>query len=346
MSEDFCHLHVHSEYSILDGLNKIDKLCQRIVELGMSSCALTDHGVMHGSIEFYKHAKKYNINPLVGVEAYITEDPDDSEVKTKDNHHMILIAMNAKGFENLVWMTNQANLHNFYYKPRIWQKHFETRAEGIVATTACLGGVIAKKGFPLKPTRKGKNQEEYDLAMQTYVTEKLKPYDYQSLAVKRLRKLHEMFNGRLYLEIQDNIMPAQKKFNDWAIKTSKTENIPLVITADAHFLTREDKRAHNLIMAQQFKKTLDEYEGDEDGCNKTDVYGDGVYVRSPEEMLEAARKIGSEEAFYNTLEVPKMCDLNITLGEYQMPYFDITKEPDCEEFNNWKKGYAKDGIAS
>tara|TARA_Y100000310_G_scaffold345428_1_gene464840 strand:- start:1825 stop:2865 length:1041 start_codon:yes stop_codon:yes gene_type:complete len=346
MSEDFCHLHVHSEYSILDGLNKIDKLCQRIVELGMSSCALTDHGVMHGSIEFYKHAKKYNINPLVGVEAYITEDPDDSEVKTKDNHHMILIAMNAKGFENLVWMTNQANLHNFYYKPRIWQKHFETRAEGIVATTACLGGVIAKKGFPLKPTRKGKNQEEYDLAMQTYVTEKLKPYDYQSLAVKRLRKLHEMFNGRLYLEIQDNIMPAQKKFNDWAIKTSKTENIPLVITADAHFLTREDKRAHNLIMAQQFKKTLDEYEGDEDGCNKTDVYGDGVYVRSPEEMLEAARKIGSEEAFYNTLEVPKMCDLNITLGEYQMPYFDITKEPDYEKFNNWKKGYAKDGIAS
>jgi DNA polymerase-3 subunit alpha len=283
---------------------------------------------------------------LVGVEAYITEDPDDSEVKTKDNHHMILIAMNAKGFENLIWMTNQANLHNFYYKPRIWQKHFETRAEGIVATTACLGGVIAKKGFPLKPTRKGKNQEEYDLAMQTYVTEKLKPYDYQNLAVKRLRKLYEMFNGRLYLEIQDNIMPAQKKFNDWAIKTSKTENIPLVITADAHFLTREDKRAHNLIMAQQFKKTLDEYEGDEDGCNKTDVYGDGVYVRSPEEMLEAARKIGSEEAFYNTLEVPKMCDLNITLGEYQMPYFDITKEPDYEEFNNWKKGYAKDGIAS
>jgi len=335
MSQDFCHLHVHSEYSILDGLNKIDRLCQRIQELGMSSCALTDHGVLHGSIEFYKKARKYGIKPLVGVEAYITEDPDDSEEKTKDNHHMILIAMNEKGFENLIWMTNQANLHNFYYKPRIWQKHFETRAEGIVATTACLGGVIAKKGFPLKPTRKGKDAKIYDSLMQDYVTEKLKPYDNKSLAIKRLRTLHEMFDGRLYLEIQDNIMPAQKKFNDWAIETSKTENIPLIITADAHFLTKDDKRAHNLIMAQQFKKTLDEYEGDEDGCNKTDVYGDGVYVRSPEEMLEAARKIGSEEAFYNTLEVPKMCNLDITLGEYQMPYFDITKEPDYNEFLQW-----------
>ena len=346
MPEDFCHLHVHSEYSILDGLNKIDRLCQRIQELGMSSCALTDHGVMHGSIEFYKHAKKYGINPLVGVEAYITEDPDDSEEKTKDNHHMILIAMNEKGFENLIWMTNQANLHNFYYKPRIWQKHFETRAEGIVATTACLGGVIAKKGFPKKPMRKGLSQEEYDLAMQCYVTEKLKPYDYKNLAVKRLKTLHEMFDGRLYLEIQDNVMLAQKKFNDWAIETSKTENIPLVITADAHFLTKEDKRAHNLIMAQQFKKTLDEYEGDEDGCNKTDVYGDGVYVRSPEEMLEAARKIGSEESFYNTLEIPKMCDLNITLGEYQMPYFDITTEPDYKEFTQWRKGHAQNETTS
>jgi DNA polymerase-3 subunit alpha len=303
----------------------------------MTSCALTDHGVMHGSIEFYKHAKKYGINPLIGVEAYVTEDPDDSEVQTRDNNHMILIAMNEKGFENLIWMTNQANLHNFYYKPRIWQKHFETRAEGIVATTACLGGVIAKKGFPKKPARKGTSQEEYDLLMQAYVSEKLKPYDNKGLAIERLKTLQEMFDGRLYLEIQDNVMPAQKKFNDWAIKTSKIENIPLVITADAHFLTKEDKRAHNLIMAQQFKKTLDEYEGDEDGCNKTDVYGDGVYVRSPEEMLYAAKKIGSEESFYNTLEIPKMCNLDITLGEYEMPYFDISKQPDYKEFTDWKQ---------
>jgi len=101
MSQDFCHLHVHSEYSILDGLNKIDKLCQRIVELGMTSCALTDHGVMHGSIEFYKHAKKYGIQPLVGVEAYVTEDPDDSEVQTRDNNHMILIAMNERDLKTL-----------------------------------------------------------------------------------------------------------------------------------------------------------------------------------------------------------------------------------------------------
>ena len=169
MSLDFCHLHVHSEYSILDGLNKIDKLCERVAELGMTSCALTDHGVMHGAIEFYKHAKKNGIKPLVGVEAYITEDPDDSEVKTKDNNHLVMIAMNEKGLENLIWMTNQANLHNFYYKPRIWEKHLETRAEGIVVTSACLGGVIAKKGFPKKPTRKGLSQEEYDAAMQVYV---------------------------------------------------------------------------------------------------------------------------------------------------------------------------------
>tara|TARA_B100001765_G_scaffold184730_1_gene129121 strand:- start:698 stop:1639 length:942 start_codon:yes stop_codon:yes gene_type:complete len=310
----------------------------------MSSCALTDHGVMHGSVEFYKHAKKYGINPLVGVEAYVTEDPDDSEEKTKDNHHMILIAMNEKGFENLIWMTNQANLHNFYYKPRIWEKHFETRAEGIVATTACLGGIIAKKGFPKKPMRRSMSQGEYDVAMQQYVTEKLKPYDHRGLALDRLKKLYDVFDGRFYLEIQDNVMLAQQKFNNWAIETSKKENIPLVITADAHFLTKEDKRAHNLIMAQQFKKTLYEYEGDEDGCNKTDVYGDGVYIRSPEEMLEAAIKIGSEESFYNTLEIPKMCDLNITLGQYQMPHFDITTEPDYAEFTRWVTTNGQNGL--
>ena len=210
-------------------------------------------------------------------------------------------------------MTNQANLHNFYYKPRIWEKHLETRAEGIVATTACLGGVIAKKGFPKKPKRKGLSQEEFDIKMQEHVNNKLKPYDHKGLALERLKRLYDMFNGRLYLEIQDNIMPEQKKFNDWAIETGRREKIPLVITSDAHFLTREDKRAHNLIMAQQFKKTLDDYESDEDGCNKTDVYGDGVYVRSSKEMLDAAIKIGSEESFYNTLQIPEMCDLHIKL---------------------------------
>ena len=332
MESDFCHLHVHSQYSILDGLNKVDNLCQRISELGMSSCALTDHGVLHGAIEFYKSAKKHGIKPLVGVEAYITEDPDHSEEKTHDNNHMILIAMNEVGFQNLVWMTNQANLHNFYYKPRIWEKHFETRAEGIVATTACLGGVVAKKGFPKKPSRKGLSQGEFDIKMQEHMANKLKPFDYRGLALARLKKLYELFNGRLYLEIQDNVMAEQTRFNRWAIETSKREKIPLVITADAHFLTKEDKRAHNLIMAQQFKKTLDDYESDEDGCNKTDVYGDGVYVRSSKEMLEAAIKIGSEESFYNTLEVPKMCNLDIKLDEYQMPFFDISKELDYQEF--------------
>ncbi len=320
MAKDFTHLHVHTEYSILDGINKIPALCEYVKKLGMSACAITDHGVLHGVIDFYKKAKDCGINPIIGVEAYITEDEDgieDNKFKTRDNHHCIMVAQNETGLRNLFWLTNQANEHNFYYRPRISIKHLEAgRAEGIVATSSCLGGITSKLG---RYNKQSANDGTFD--------------DPDVHARSALELYSSIFNGRFYAEVQDNPeFWQQKAYNRWLIENATDMGIPLVITSDAHWLTREDKDIHELIMAQQMKCTLDEYKGDEDGL----FYGKGHYIRSPDEMYKAAVDMGAEEAFWNTTEIAKQCAVDITLGKYENPEFDITGESDYEEFKKWE----------
>jgi len=319
MSKDFTHLHVHTEYSILDGINKIPALCNYVKNQGMSACSITDHGTLYGIIEFYKEAKKIGINPLIGVEAYITGDEDgieDNKFKTRDNHHCIIIAQNEQGLRNLLWLTNQANRYNFYYRPRISISNLEKRAEGLAATTSCLGGIISKRGEYIQ-SEIGRNQFR----------------DNENHATNALENFASIFNGRFYLEIQDNPeFWQQEVYNYWLIRQAKEMSLPLVITSDAHFLSKADKNTHNLIMAQQMKCTLNEYIGDEDGMH----YGDGHYIRSPEEMLLAAKKCNAEEAFWNTGKIAESVNLDMKLGEVKMPSFDIEEEEDYNEFLSWK----------
>jgi DNA polymerase-3 subunit alpha len=322
MSKDFCHLHVHTEYSILDGINKVPDLCKYVKDQGMSACAITDHGVLYGVIEFYKNAKKNGINPLIGIEAYLTEDEDgieDNKHKTRDNFHCIMVAQNEVGLRNLFWLTNRANESNFYYRPRISIKHLEAgRAEGIVATSSCLGGIASKLG---RYNKQSADDGTFD--------------DPDRVVVHQLARFASIFPNRFYAEVQDNPeFWEQKAYNRWLVQNATDMGIPLVITSDAHFLTKDDKETHNLIMAQQLKMTLEEYKNasDEDGL----VYGNGHYIRSPEEMYQAALKYKCEEAFWNTIEIAKGCDVDITLGEYENPMFDITREDDYQEFQTWK----------
>jgi DNA polymerase-3 subunit alpha len=309
---DFAHLHVHSQYSILDGINRIDKLCARAKELGMTSLALTDHGNEHGVIEFYKEAKKVGIKPIIGCEAYLTDDPDNTEEKNRDNHHIVLLASNEEGLRNLFWLISNAYLNNFYYKPRIWRQHLEQRNAGLYATSACLGGMPSHLG-------------EYDIASQTF-------NDPTGNARDACIWFNKVFDGRWFLEIQDNPEWQQQAFNKWAVPLARSMGFRLVITADAHYLTKEDAKTHELMMAMQLKTTLEEYQQGNDM-----KYSSGFYIRTPEEMLEAAKKYDAEDAFWNTLEIAKACNTPIELGKYKMPQFNIAEAPDYEEFLTYKQ---------
>lgn len=283
----------------------------------MSSVAITDHGYMHGVIEFYKTCKKEDIRPCIGVEAYLTNDEDgieDNKFKTRDNYHCILLAKNNDGLSTLYSLVNNAALFNFYYKPRVSINNLKNvDLSGLIATSACLGGMISKQGT-------------FDEGNKSFI-------DTNGDAVRMLGLLKDLFGGDFYAEIQDNPeFWEQAAYNEWLVPIAKQEGIPLVITSDAHFLTKEDKDLHNIVMAQQMKKTVEEYSCDEDGM----AYGEGHYIRSSDEMLEAALKYKAEEAFYNTTEIAKKCNVEITLGKYQIPFFDITQEEDYEEFCAYK----------
>lgn len=314
---DFCHCHVHSVFSVLDGINRLDQLVSRVKELGMTACALTDHGNLHGMIDFYKECKKASIKPIIGVECYITNDPDgvDEEYKkTRDNHHMVLLAQNNKGLENLFFLISNGNLNNFYYKPRINYNTLRERTEGLIATSACIGGIVAQQGeFFLGSDLKGWYRDTNDNATRV------------------AKELSEAFEGRFYLEIQDQTMWEQRVFNQFAVSLAKKEKIPLTISADAHYLRKEDQSTHAMIMAQQLKKTIDEYESSSEM-----KYGDGFYIKSPEEMLEGAKRYNAEEAFWNTTEIANKCNVEIELGKYKMPSFTIEKAEDYEEFKQYK----------
>jgi DNA polymerase-3 subunit alpha len=314
MSKDFCHLHVHTEYSVLDGMNKISKLCAHVKKSGMSSCAITDHGNLHGLVEFYKSAKENGINPVIGVEAYLTNDADDLEnpQKHRDNHHCILLAKNNTGLKNLIWLINQANLHNFYFKPRISFANLASRSEGLIATSSCLGGIVGKLG-------------KFSEDGSTFIDD--------GAASQSLSRYKELFGSNFYAEIQDHgESKEQIAYNKWLVKEAQKQKIPLVITADAHFLTEEDYETHKLMMAQQLKKTLKEYNSDEDGL----TYFQGHCIRTIGSMHQASILLGAEEAFYNTTVIANQCKIDMKLGSYSSPNFEVSKMPDYEDFKQWR----------
>lgn len=315
--EDFCHLHVHTMYSILDGENRVDALVERVRDLGMGQVALTDHGTMMGILDFYKKCKKEGVKPVLGVEAYVTNDPDDipKEERTRDNNHLVIVAENEEGLQNLFWLVSQAQIHNMYFKPRIAKQNLTPeRVKGLIATSACLGNEVNRVGT-------------FDPETRTYSdTDKM-----EETALEYSR----IFDGNYYLEIQDNDDDAgqQLAYNKVVIDIGKRNGIPLVITADAHYTEKTSSETHSMLMAMQFKKTIAQYE--EDGQMK---YGPWFYVRTQEEMLEAAKKYGCEEAFWNACRIGKRCDVEISLGTYKNPVFDITSEPDYQDFLESEQG--------
>jgi DNA polymerase-3 subunit alpha len=313
--KDFCHLHLHSVFSILDGANKIDALAARVKELGMSSVALTDHGWMGGVIDFYRECKKNEVKPIIGVEAYITDDPDGlpKEERKKDNYHLVMLATNKEGYENLLYLVSNASLNNFYYKPRISKSVLMGRTQGIVATSACLGNECNR--------------------VSTWEPGSTCYSDPSGRAERSAKFYSQAFEGRYYLEIQDNDdeEKQQATYNRFIIDIGKRLGIPIVITSDAHYLKKEDKDTHDILMAMQTKQTLAEYLSPENDFK----YGPWFYVRSGDEMWEAANKYSCPEAFENTLKIASMCNLELDLGKPKPPSYDISNVEDRSEFESW-----------
>jgi DNA polymerase-3 subunit alpha len=283
---DFVHLHVHTQYSLLDGAIRIPKLMERVKELGMDTVAITDHGAMSGVMDFYKAAKEAGIKPIIGCECYMAARTiQDKTPADKDSCHLVLLAENEKGYKNLCRLATIAQLEGFYYKPRIDRSVLEKHHEGLIALSACLHGVIARL------ITEGRSAEA----------------DREALFYK------ELFGPeRFYLELQDIGMKEQDDVNKALIAMSKRLDIPLVATNDCHYLFAEDAKAHDVLLCVQTGRTVND-------PNRMRFSTNQIYLKSPEEMKASFAHV--PQAIENTRKIADMCTVDFTFGEHYLPRF-------------------------
>ena len=320
----FTHLHLHTEYSLLDGAILPKKLPDYLKELGMDTCAITDHGVMGGVIEFYKAMTEAKLKPILGIEAYITDDPDNKFDKTRDNMHMILLAKDVEGYSRLCEVVSKAAIENFYYKPRIYKENLRALQGHVVATTACLNGIFAN--------RLQFNMNQFDKCIS--VT------DSSAVLDRELSFYRSIFKDDFYLELQvwDDEDKKQTIYNKFLLEFGRKHGVPFTLAADCHYMRKEDHKLHEMLMALQLKMTLEEYRQ-----MGTMQYGPHFYVAGPEEMLRRAKSINCEEAFNNTIMIANKCNTELKLGVYRVPQFKIEDTPDYQNYLVWKKNTLKEG---
>lgn len=287
---NFTHLHVHTEYSLLDGSNKINEYVARVKELGMNSAAITDHGVMFGCIDFYRAAKAAGIKPILGCEVYVAPGSRfDREIGQAEDryYHLVLLAENNHGYENLMKIVSKAFVDGFYYKPRVDMDLLQGYHEGIIALSACLAGEVAKN------ITRGMYEEAKSAALR-----------YEKIFGK----------GNFFLELQDHGIPQQQRVNQQLLRMSQETGIALVATNDVHYTYDTDAEAHDILLCVQTRKLL----SDE---NRMRYEGGQYYVKSPEEMAELFPYI--PEALENTQKIADRCEVEIEFGVTKLPKFDV-----------------------
>lgn len=286
----FTHLHLHTGYSLLDGSSKIPELVKRVKELGMDACAITDHGVMYGVIEFYKACKAEGIKPIIGCEVYVAPGSRFEKGKEKSAeryNHLILLAENDTGHKNLMKLVSRGFTEGFYYKPRVDYELLSEYHEGIIASSACLAGIV--------PT-------------------KLRNGDYEGAKEEAMRLKDIFGENNFFLELQDHGLSEQKFVNQGLMRISSETGIPLVATNDCHYLYKEDAEAHDVLICIQTQKNV----YDED---RMKYEGGQFYVKSPEEMEEVFHYI--PEAIHNTEEIARRCNVDIEFGKYHLPQYTV-----------------------
>ena len=285
---NFTHLHVHTEYSLLDGSSKIKEITKRAAKLGMDSLAITDHGVMYGVIDFYKAAKEAGIKPILGCEVYVAPgsrfDKEAGSGEDKYNH-LVLLAETNEGYKNLMKIVSRGFTEGFYYKPRVDKEVLLKYHEGIIALSACLAGEVQRyltRGM-------------YDMALDAAL-------GYEKIFGK----------GNFFLELQDHGIPEQQYVNPQLLRMSKETGIELVCTNDVHYTYAQDADAHDILLCiQTGKKVTDE--------NRMRYEGGQYYLKSPEEMSELFKY--APQALENTCKIAKRCNVEIEFGVTKLPEF-------------------------
>lgn len=286
----FAHLHVHTEYSLLDGSNKIKEYVSRVKELGMNSAAITDHGVMYGVIDFYREARKQGIKPILGCEVYVAPNSRfDRETAGGESryHHLVLLAENNTGYANLMKIVSRGFTEGYYYKPRVDKDLLRQYHEGIIALSACLAGEVQRY------LSRGLTEEAKKVAL-----------EYQDIFGK----------GNFFLEMQDHGITEQQLVNQRQIQLSKETGIELVVTNDIHYTYAEDAKPHDILLCIQTGKKLDDE-------NRMRYEGGQYYVKSPQEM-EALFPY-AKQALENTQKIADRCEVEIEFGVTKLPKYDV-----------------------
>lgn len=287
--ENFAHLHVHTEYSLLDGACRIEKLMDRVAELGQTAVAMTDHGVMYGAIDFYRAAKARGIHPVIGCEVYVTPGSrfERGYAQGQWHRHLILLCENMEGYRNLIHMVSLSFSEGFYVRPRVDLDLLRKHSKGLICLSACLAGSIPQA---------------------------LMNGDYEG-AKRQALEFREIFGeNNFFLEIQDHGIEAQKEVNMGLYRLSDETGIPLVATNDAHYLTREDARIQDVLMAIQMGKTVDD-------PTRMKFETSEFYIKSEEEMF--ALFPTHPDAIARTVEIANRCQVEFEFGKYHLPQFDV-----------------------
>ena len=285
----FVHLHVHSEYSLLDGACRLNRLVKAVKDMGQTAVALTDHGVMYGVVDFYKLAKKEGIKPIIGCEVYVARRTrfDKEHGKDSDSFHLVLLCENQTGYQNLIKMVSLAWTEGFYNKPRVDIDLLKKHSEGLIALSACLAGELPQ------------------LLMEDNFDE----------ALARARQYREIFGkDNYFIELQDHGIPEQLKVNDALIRISEMTGIPLVVTNDSHYISKEDARMHEVLLCVQTKDVIT-------NPKAFRFATDEFYLKSEQEM--AALVPGHPDALENTVRIAERCNLEFEFGNYKLPVFEI-----------------------
>lgn len=294
---EFVHLHVHSEYSLLDGLSSCRELAERAVELGMPALALTDHGAMYGAVQFYKACQAVGIKPIIGMEPYVAprgRRDRDARLDRKP-YHLILLAQNDTGYHNLMRLATIAQLEGFYYKPRIDKEALAEHADGLIVLSGCGTSEVPRL------IQAGQLDE----------------------ARRAIAWYHDVFPGRYYLELQEHDIPELTQVNRQLLAFAREFDLPVVATNDVHYTRREEAGIHDVLLCIQTGKTVNE-------PKRMRMDGDTYYLRSADEMTALFSEV--PEALTNTLRIAEMCELELEFGHYHLPPFEVPEGYDARGF--------------
>ena len=303
----FVHLHVHSEYSLLDGACRINGMMDRVKELGQSAIALTDHGVMYGCIDFYNSAKAAGVKPIIGCEVYVARRGMEDRVHGIDNdsYHLVLLCENCKGYENLCLLVSEAFVHGFYGKPRVDLALLEKHHEGLIALSACLAGGVQQR---------------------------LLDDDYQAAKEYALKMQNIFGEGNFFLELQEHGIEEQAAINQGLMRIARETGMPLVVTNDAHYLRREDAKIQDVLLCIQTGKTVDD-------PNRMKFPSDEFYLKSEEELRQLFPNC--DEAFENTVRIAERCNVEFVFNQYHLPSFPV---PDGYTSESYFRKLCMDGF--